>query len=225
MPYPPDKKERYFTYSDYLSWGDDIKCELMDGVIVTDNYPMKRKEGKYKYHDLKYWDDEVRYEMIDGVAYALHSPLPNHQDIARELTLIIGNYLKNKPYKLYYAPYCVRLNADTKDDTVFYPDIVVISDLSKQDKHSYKGAPALVIEITAPPTALQDRYDKYEKYLEAKVPEYWIVELEKKMINMFVLENGQYNQITYRENEKVKSTILVDCVIDLKEVFPPEEGI
>ena len=190
MARPAEKIKELYTYKDYLEWGEDERCELIDGEI-----------------------------------YAFSCPLPIHCDIHRELVLIIGNHLKGKSCTMYFSPYDVRLNSDSADDTVVQPDILVICDKSKQDKRSYKGAPDLAIEITSPSNAYVDRYIKYHKYLKAGVKEYWIVEPQDRIVNVFVLENGQYNHTPYKENEIVKSTILIDCVIDLKEVFPPEEGI
>ena len=223
MPFPPDKKERYFTYEDYLSWGDDVQCELIDGVIFTSTYPMKYKEGYFTYEDFLNFEDEVRYEIIDGNAYGLHAPSPIHQDISRELTLIIANFLKGKSCKMYYAPFIVRLNADTKDDIVLQPDIVVICDKSRQDKRSYKGAPKLVIEITSPATAHQDKSHKFEKYLQAKVPEYWIVDIVKRCVSVNKLKDEKYVTKIYEEKDKIISSVLEGCEIDLADVFPKKE--
>ena len=177
------------------------------------------KKEIYNYSDYITWSDDVRYELLDGVQYAIAAPLPIHQDICRELALIIGNFLKGKSCKLYFAPFDVRLNADTTDDDVVQPDLVVICDLSKLDKRSYKGSPDIVIEITSPSTAHIDRFNKFQKYLQAKVPEYWIVEPESRIVSVFTLDKDRYITNVYSETDKIMSSVLDGCVVDLSEVF------
>ena len=175
--------------------------------------------GYFTYKDYITWDDEVRYELIDGIAYALAAPSPIHQDVCRELTLIIGNHLKGKKCKLYFAPYDVRLNADTADDIVLQPDIVVICDKTLEDSRGYKGSPSLIVEITSPSTAYIDLFVKFQKYLKAQVPEYWIVEPEKKTINVFTLEADKYNCKVYNKDAILTSQVLEGLLINLSDVF------
>jgi len=70
----------------------------------------------YTYADYLSWDDGVRHELIYGEPYAMASPLQVHQEVSREISLLIGNFLKGKPCKMIVAPFDVRLNADTDDD-------------------------------------------------------------------------------------------------------------
>ncbi|MCL2064500.1 MAG: Uma2 family endonuclease [Candidatus Cloacimonetes bacterium] len=181
--------------------------------------PQEKLKELYTYEDYLTWDDDVRYELIDGVPYALAAPSPIHQDICRELSLIIGNFLKGKSCKMYFAPIDIRLNADTDDSDVFQPDIVVICDKTKFDKQSYNGTPDFIIEITSPSTNRRDRFVKYHKYLQAKVPEYWIIDPDNRTVSVFILENGRYMHSIFGGTEKLISSVLDGCEIDLAEVF------
>ena len=176
----------------------------------------------YSYSDYLSWDDGQRYELIDGLPY-LMSPGPTwfHQGVCMELSRQLSIFLKGKPYKVYAAPFDVRLNADTLDDTVVQPDIIVICDRSKLDSKGggYKGAPDLVIEILSPSTARMDRITKYKKYLQAGVREYWIVDIDNKIVDVHILENSKYVKTAHAETETIPVHVLEGCMINLEEVF------
>ena len=132
-----------------------------------------QKDERYTYLDYYSWDDGERWELIDGVAYAMSpAPAPKHQTISRELLVQIANFLKGKPYEVFHAPFDVRLNADSDDDTVMQPDIFVVCDKSKIDDKGCNGAPDMIIEILSPSTAKRDIVLKFNAYLQAGVREY-----------------------------------------------------
>ena len=63
---------------------------------------------------------------------------------------------------------------------------------------------------------LTDRKIKAEKYLDAGVKEYWIVEARGMEVSVNILESGRYTSTVYRDN--VPSSVLPGLVIDLKTV-------
>jgi len=176
-------------------------------------------EEMYTYKDYLYWDDDTRYEIIDGVAYMMASPSAAHQGISRELTVMIYDFLKDKPCKVFAAPFDVRLfpEEDDSDATVVQPDILVICDSSKlADGKACKGAPDLVIEIMSGSSIIMDRKVKAEKYREAGVKEYWIVNPDNLEVLVNVLTGGRYVSTAYRD--RVPSSVLPGLTIDLQTV-------
>ena len=175
---------------------------------------------RYTYADYLTWDDDKRYELIDGVAYLMSpAPSPEHQDILRELSLIIGVFLKGKSCKLYFAPLDVRLNANRRNDTVVQPDLIVVCDKTKIDGHGYAGAPDLVIEVLSPSTKRHDRITKLDLYQKAGVREYWVVDPETTSVQVFILKDGQYFISGYGEDDTVPVHVLPGCEIKLRDVF------
>jgi len=187
------------------------------------NTPVKEAQvdysRKYTYSDYLEWDDDVRYELIDGVPYLMSSPTWQHQEILGSLHLQIGNYLKGKKCKVFFAPFDVRLNADTFDNTIVQPDIVVICDSNKMMKTGYVGGPDMAIEVLSPSTTRMDNNIKFSKYLQAGVREYWVVDPDNKTLAVHTLKDGEYWTQVYRDDDKAPVHILEDCVIDLAEVF------
>jgi len=128
--------------------------------------------------------------------------------------------------RVFAAPFDVRLfpEENSSDTTIVQPDILVVCDSEKiSDGKACKGAPDLVIEILSRSSAIIDRNVKFEKYRQAGVKEYWIVNAGivdpenaiEVMVN--VLTNGQYISTVYRD--KVPSSVLPGLVIDLSAVM------
>jgi Uma2 family endonuclease len=120
---------------------------------------------------------------------------------------------------VYFSPFDVRLNADTLDDTVVQPDILVICDSEKLDPAGCKGAPEFLIEILSPSTSSRDRHLKFSLYRRVGVKEYWIVEPDTQKVSTHILSNGDYITRIYGETDTVPISVLEGCTIDLAEVF------
>lgn len=179
-----------------------------------------RSDTKYTYANYATWDDDERWELIDGVPYAMSpAPTQKHQEITGEIFAQLHAFLKGKPCKVFISPFDVRLNASDDDNTVFQPDLLVVCDQSKLDGKSCKGAPDLIIEVLSPSTSRIDRMIKFQKYLQAGVKEYWIVDPETKTVQLNVFENGRYFNNPYGDTDTAPVTVLPGCNIDLKEVF------
>lgn len=169
------------------------------------------------------WRDEKRYELIDGSAYMM-SPAPSteHQRVFRRLFNQLANYLEGKQCEVFSAPFDVRLNADAEDDTVVQPDIAIVCDPKKIEANGCKGAPDMVVEILSPATARMDQLIKFNKYREAGVLEYWIVNPETKLVQVNRLMHGSYVNQAYGDTDTVPVSVLEDCKIDLAKVFAPQ---
>ena len=182
--------------------------------------PLPQNNIRYTYADYLSWDDGERWELIDGIPYAMSpAPTPIHQEISVNLTLQIGAFLKNKPCRLYTAPFDVRLNADEKDDTVLQPDLSVVCDPSKINETGCIGAPDFVIEIISPSTARRDRMVKLKQYQQAGVREYWIVDPDTKTVQVCILEGARYFTSVYADTDIMPVTVLPGCEVVLADVF------
>ncbi|MDR0491717.1 MAG: Uma2 family endonuclease [Oscillospiraceae bacterium] len=181
----------------------------------------RRTDERYTYADFCTWDDDKRWELIDGIAYALASPLLAHQSVSSRLLGQLFAFLRDKPCKVFAAPLSVRLNADSADDTVLQPDIVVVCDRSKLDKKGIVGAPDMVIEILSPSTARRDKFEKLRIYENAGVREYWIVDPDSKTAQVHILRDGVFDFNIYGDTAPVH--VLDGCRIALDDVFADVE--
>jgi len=181
------------------------------------------KKEIYTYEDYLNWPDNQRIELINGQIYLMTPPSTMHQRVLREIFTIFSVYLKGKKCEAFCAPFGVKFTEKNEKDikTVVEPDIVVVCDKSKLDNEGCKGAPDLIVEITSPSTARRDRVEKFNLYEKNGVKEYWIIEPDLKIVNVFILqENNRYGRPEiYTEEDKIKVSIFDNLVIDLKDVF------
>ncbi|MDL2319490.1 Uma2 family endonuclease [Eubacteriales bacterium OttesenSCG-928-A19] len=185
----------------------------------------QRTGDGYTYADYITWNDGNRYELIDGEVYMMDAPKRVHQEISAEIFNQLYTHLKGKTCKAYYAPFDVRLNADTHDNTVVQPDLVVICDPSKLDDTGCKGAPDLIVEILSPSTMQRDQTLKFNLYLQAGVREYWMVYPDSGSVQVNLLEGDRYAIHPYSASDAIPVSVLDGFAIDLSDVFPPEEPV
>ena len=179
----------------------------------------KKQDKHYTYADYITWDDDFRCEIIDGNIYMMSAPTRRHQEILGNLHFQFYSFLKGKTCKVYLAPFDVRLNADTKDDIIVQPDIVIICDNGKLNEAGCKGAPDIAVEILSPSTFEHDKHLKFKKYFEAGVREYWIIDPEKETLEVYLLEEEYKITHAYNKTENTPVRTLPGCVIDLADVF------
>ena len=180
---------------------------------------VEREKGHFTYTDYVGWDDSVRYELIEGIPYMMTAPTWIHQSVSASLITQIHSFLYGKPCKVFAAPFDVRLNAAENDDTVVQPDLVVVCDRSKLSGSGCLGAPDMVVEILSPSNARYDIFVKFQQYQKAGVKEYWIVDPERRIVTVFVLENGKYVADTYGDTDTVPVFVLEGCQINMQDVF------
>ena len=192
----------------------------MDTMDTADTLKVKETAEKYLYTYKEYAavDDDNRYELIDGIAYMMASPSSAHQRISSELHGRLWQFLRGRTCEV-FATLDVRLNADSYDDTVVQPDILVVCDKSKIDNRGILGAPDLVIEILSRSTATMDFMRKFYLYQTSGVKEYWIIDPGSKTISVMILENNEYLRHVYSKKDKIKSVILKGFKLTVNEIF------
>ena len=191
--------------------------------MVAGAIALKQEDRLYTYDDYCTWDDDVRYELIYGVPYVLEAPSVRHQEVSVEFSRLISNYLKGKQCKVFHAPIDVK-PFPNKNNVVLQPDLLVVCDKSKIESKFIVGAPDIVIEILSPSTASKDRLVKYNIYMDAGVKEYWIVDADLNIVNVFKRQNGGYLAFAYGEEDIIRSDVLEGLEIKLGEVFGVAEA-
>lgn len=182
----------------------------------------------YTYANYLTWRFQERIELIKGKLFKM-SPAParKHQAAISDLFRQISNFLYKKKCKVYTAPFDVRFPNGKGDDqtfTVVQPDICIICDPVKLDDRGCIGAPDLIIEILSQSTAEKDAKIKFQLYQEQGVQEYWLVEPNSHLVDVFILDaNGKYQfDGKYTRKDKIKVSIFEDFEIELEDVFEDE---
>lgn len=193
MALPQEQKRN--SYADYLTWGEDVRCEAFDGQIynMSPSPTPKHQEvlgelflefGNY----LRGKECRVFLAPIDVCLFAE----------------------KDTSFK------------DIKNWAI--PDLVVVGDKKKIDDKRIIGAPELVVEVLSPSTAKNDKVLKYNKYEKAGVLEYWIVDPYNHSIDVYLLEGTVFRRSgVFVKGDTLPVSIFKDFSIDLNNVFREEE--
>jgi Uma2 family endonuclease len=155
----------------------------------------------------------------------MSAPQRLHQEVSREISGSLYNFLKGKPCKVYTAPFDVRFPkgsvADKDIFTVLQPDVCVICDPSKLDFRGCIGAPDIVVEILSPGNSKTELLHKYNVYEEFGVKEYWVVSVADKTFLKYTLDtHGKFQPSKlFTLSEVVNSSVLLGFTLNLDEVF------
>ncbi len=188
--------EKYYTYADLLSWGEDERAEIINGELYMMSSPTS-----------------IHQEVAGGLFAQIYNFLfdkPCKVFSAPYDVCLFENNNNDDPNIV---------------DTVVVPDISIICDKNKINKRGCKGAPDMIIEILSPSTARYDRFVKFNLYQRAKVKEYWIVDPHNGTVDVCLPDKeGKFIvSVIYSRSDIAKINILPDCEIDLSKIFPNEE--
>lgn len=131
-------------------------------------------------------DDGTRYELIDGEAHVIPSPNARHQTALLDLAIQLREAIRDGS-RLFIAPLDVVLAADT----VLQPDLLLVAPGGRaRIGRGVEGPPALAVEILSPTSAGRDRGVKRSTYARFGVGEYWLVDLDRRSIEVYRLLPG-----------------------------------
>lgn len=151
-------------------------------------YGTKKRQGEFTLKEYRELPSDVRAELIDGWLIDLEAPSVAHQIVLSELTFIFQSHIKRNrgACLLLTSPLDVQLDQD--DKTMVQPDLTIICSRDKvTEKHIY-GAPDFVVEIMSPGSRKLDAVKKVQKYCDAGVREYWIVDTRREVVLVYWFE-------------------------------------
>jgi len=172
----------------------------------------------FTYEDLKSWEpDNYRHEIIEGEHFMSPSPNVYHQEIVRKLTIYLSRYVQRKGLgRIFVSPVDVVF----QETDVCVPDLVFISKENDAiiKAENIQGAPDLVIEILSPSTKKRDRELKYKRYAYYGVKEYWIIDPEKQLVEVYDLAANQLIKVVPK-NQSLSTPTFTDLNLDLQTIF------
>jgi Uma2 family endonuclease len=128
-------------------------------------------------------DDGRRYELIDGELVVTPAPGGRHQVAVTALLLRIGPLLTpaaGTSARILVSPADLRLG----EEEILQPDLFIYQTESGRPLSDWRDITSLLvaIEVLSPSTARYDRGLKRLRYQRARVPEYWIVDLDGRVV-------------------------------------------
>jgi len=188
--FKPEPKDKY-SYADYITWPDDFKCEIIDGVI----YEMSPSPN---------WNHQYITGEIFGFLREFLKDKPCKPFIAP---------LDVRLLTMSEAP-------DEDIYTTVQPDVGVICDKNKITDSYCEGAPDLVVEVLSPSTGVRDQTEKLMLYEKFCVREYWIVNPEARYIMIYHHNGKDFEKPDYLKLEDILiSRVLKGFQVTLKDIF------
>ena len=165
-------------------------------------------------------DDGNRYEAIGGELFMTAAPNFRHQKVSQRVFKELDRSLQEPGHgEVVYAPFGVEFPAT---DEGVQPDLLFVSNERREILGSdwIRGAPDLVVEILSPSTASHDRGIKLELYERQGVREYWIVDPDEHVVDVWRFGEEPAHE---RFTETLPVRLGTERVgeIDLQAVFAP----
>ena len=203
------KNDKVYTYEDYLSMEENIRCEIIDGVLYSMAAPSRLHQKLSK--QLSFRIDTFLQGKKCELYYAPSSVV----------------LLKSVDWKKLWeefdsdAEFIDEVTDPLKSKQVVEPDIFVVCDKNKLTKNGCVGAPDFIIEILSPSERKKDLKTKRDLYELNGVREYWTVDIDKRRIIQYVLAEDDmlYHYVKIFEfNDRVPCVVLEGCAIDFSTV-------
>ena len=129
--------------------------------------------------------DDTRYELIDGELLVTPAPGVIHQVAVSELLRLIAEYVEGEHLGITLTS---PADVELRPGTITQPDVFVVptrATPSPSDvipRWTDVRALLLAVEVISPSSVQTDRVTKRDYYLDAGVPEYWIVDLDARIV-------------------------------------------
>ena len=162
-------------------------------------------------------DDGNRYEVLDGELFVTPTPALLHQRALLEL------YDRLKPYVITHGLGEVLLwPADIafSPKRLVQPDLFVIPEAPSGRRKTWSEVRSLLLAVEAlsPTTARADRIKKRRIYQDEGVPEYWIIDLDARVVERWRPGDERpeilADRLVWRPRDEIEA-----LTIDLEQYF------
>ncbi len=126
-------------------------------------------------------EDGNRYEVVDGELLVTPAPALAHQEAVQALYRRLHPFVEaHRIGRVLLSPADIELD----DRTLLQPDLFVAPLVEGRRPRSWREIRTLLlaVEVLSSSTARADRQVKRRRYQRHSVPEYWIVDLDARLV-------------------------------------------
>jgi Uma2 family endonuclease len=156
---------QHHTYGDYLTWSDDHREELIDGIAYIREPPAP---------------SPLHQELVGELYYQVRTALEGKPGRV---------YIAPFDVRLPKSD-----ETDDQIDTVVQPDVLIVCNRHRLDQRGMRGAPDWLAEVLSPSTASHDQIIKIPAYERAGVPEVWLIHPTDRTLTIYRIEDGRYGR-------------------------------
>jgi Uma2 family endonuclease len=130
-----------------------------------------------------------RYELIDGALLVSPAPSWLHQRAVARLWRALDDYVRAESIgEAVISPADLEL----EPGNVTQPDVFVVSASERRRPARWDDVRRLLVaaEVLSPSTARHDRLTKRRYYQRQQVPEYWVVDVDARLVERWRLDDA-----------------------------------
>lgn len=113
---------------------------------------------------------------------------PDHSAVIINFVNMVYNQLKDSTCRVYSDNVQYRWKMNDGSEKTVIPDASINCRTKSRKGNSFINAPQFVLEVLSPSTAKYDKTEKKEIYRSEEIPEYWIIDLWKRSIEVYDLD-------------------------------------
>ncbi len=176
---------------------------------------------KHEYSIEEVANMECHAELINGELVIVDKTTPEHNQAINTLVFAFMSYIKEHGGSCQVFTENVGLyvnellsDEDKKKLNFFLPDFMVICNTSGIDKKGIHVVPKFLAEVTSEDTRKNDYTTKLEVYRKIGVEEYWIIDLQRKLIMKYASSESYIPQ-TFVHPESMKVSTYEGLMVDV----------
>ena len=124
-----------------------------------------------------------RYELLDGELLVTPAPRWPHQLVAFEIAVVLNEYLVREPVGIVVMS---PADLELRPGTITQPDVFVVPADTQIAGEMLEWPDVksllLAVEVLSPSSIRTDRVVKRDFYLGASVAEYWVVDIDARIV-------------------------------------------
>jgi Uma2 family endonuclease len=166
---------------------DSLRLELLARLSAA---PTRRRFITFE-EFLEWADEDTLAEWVDGEVEMASPASGVHQDLGGFLYGTIEIYARvHELGVVRMAPFLMKLPRSAREPDVLF---VATQHLARLTPTYLNGPADMAIEILSPESERRDRADKFYEYRDGGVPEYWMLDPERKRAELYRLDQqGAY---------------------------------
>jgi Uma2 family endonuclease len=184
-------------------------------MVITTS-PLVKTYTLQEFWELPEPSDHSKLELIKGVLYMTPPPDYPHNRAAADLVEILHSEIKRCRYR--GKVYIPRAAMWIDDSTYLEPDLMYLSaELEAEMTPRHWTRADIVVEIISPSNANYDRKTKSDTYRAMGVREMWLIDNEKKEIEVRSFESGNFE--IFKTGQSLHSEVLPKLNIQVFSLF------
>jgi Uma2 family endonuclease len=167
----------------------------MSTATLQQNPPLTAP-GRVSYEDFLRSDCEEHSEWVDGKVVLMSPVSKEHADVAVWLSALLRFHAEHhQSGRVFTEPFQMKTGPDLPGRA---PDVMFVANasLGRLQRLCLEGPADLVIEVISPGSRGTDRGEKFYEYEQGGVPEYWLIDPDRRQVEFYQRGANQLFQLT-----------------------------